>query len=389
VSRRRYFHGRSYALARRCNEQRSRLLPSEEANQIVSYVLLLCCSRNALDLDVTAYCALTNHHHLVVTDRSEGGPDSKISKFCRDLHATIAKALNRLHEVSGAVWDPTTSFSDVEIHGFEAEVAQWVYAAGQAVAAGLVERPEDWPGVHWLPEDIGRTLTAERPEVLFSTQSLDPIDEEALREAQAELRRQLDRAARDDKKRGRSRRRRQQLREERERRAQSEDPPSQQPRPGSSSLPRRVSYTVPIPQCLREAGMSVEEARVYLREALDLYVARIHEDRAERGLGFLGVEALQFQDPHSPPPMTHVDTQHPARYQTRPRLATKSLPDEVVRELKNDLMQWEHDYDQELKLLLYSPTPHRARFPKGAHLRVQETRRLGLAYRAQAPPRAA
>ena len=352
-------------------------------------MLLLACSRHAGHLDVTAYCALSNHHHLVVTDRSPGGPDSRISQFCRDLHATIAKALNRTHQVSGPVWDPTRSFSDVEIHGYEAEVAQWVYAAGQAVAAGLVERPEDWPGVHWLPEDIGRTLTAERPEVLFSTQSLDPIDEEALREAQAELRRQLDQAARDDKKRGRSRRRRQQLRQERERRSQSEDPPPQQPRPGQSSLPRKVSYTVPIPQCLREAGMSVEEARLYLREALDLYVAQIHAKRHEEQLAFLRAEALYEQDPFLPPPRTYIDTDHPARYQTRPRLATKGLPDEEVRQIKDDLLQWESDYSEELKVLLYSPKPHRARFPEGAHLRVRETRRLAIAYRAQAPPRAA
>jgi hypothetical protein len=360
-------------------------LPGEETNRVVNYVLLLCCSRNAEDLDVTAYCSLSNHHHLVVTDRSSGGPDSRISKFCRDLHATIAKALNRLHEVSGAVWDPTKSFSDVEIHGFDAEVSQWVYAAGQAVAAGLVERPEDWPGIHWLPEDIGRTLTAERPEVLFSTRPYAEVDEEALREAQAALRRQLDRQSRDDKARGRSPRRRKQLREERRRRSEAE----LRPPPSKSSLPRRVSYRVPIPRCLQEAGMDAEEARRYLREALDLYVANIHQDRAERGLGFLGLDALQRQDPHSPPPKTHVDTDHPAKYQPRPRLATKGLPDEVVLELKNDLLQWESDYSEELQLLLFSPTPQRARFPKGAHLRVQETRRLGHAYRAQAPPRAA
>jgi len=135
--------------------------------------------------------------------------------------------------------------------------------------------------------------------------------------------------------------------------------------------------------------MSVEEARLYLREALDLYVAQIHAKRHEEQLAFLRAEALYEQDPFLPPPRTYIDTDHPARYKTRPRLATKGLPDEEVRQIKDDLLQWESDYSEELKVLLYSPKPHRARFPEGAHLRVRETRRLAIAYRAQAPPRAA
>lgn len=360
------------------------MVPHPGVNRIVNYVLLLCCSRNAGDLDVTAYCALSNHHHLLLTDRSRGGPDSKISDFFRDLHATIGKALNREHKVSGAVWDPTRSFHGVEIHGFEAEVAQWVYVAGQAVAAGLVARPEDWPGVHWLPEDIGRTLTAERPDVLFSTRQLDGLDDE---EVEA-LARELDAKSKDDKRRGRTRRRRKQLRRERANRAQAKQPRLASVPSPKSSLPRRVSYTVPIPKCLQEAGMDVEEARRYLRRALDAYVAKIHEERAAEGLGFLGPEEIFRQGPFQPPE-THVDTDHPATYRPRPRLATKGLSKEEADALKSELMQWEADYAKELKVLLDSPTPHRARFPKGAHLRVRETRRLRRAYRAQAPPRAA
>ena len=386
TSARRWIKDQPHALARRTLEQRRRLAPSPEVNEVLSYLLLRECQENQADLEVTAYCALSNHHHLLVTDL-KGGADTKVSDFCRDLHATAAKTLNGLHGCSGVVWDPGTSFSGVEIHGFEAEIGQWVYVAGQAVAAGLVERPEDWPGVCWLPEDVGRTLTAKRPEILFSTRVLedDDADDEALREAQERLQRQRERWSQRDKERSRSRKRRQQLAKERERRAQgASQPPPPKPR---SSLPETVSYKVPVPKCLR--GWEIEDVRAHLRAALNLYVHEIHERRASQGLGFLGVEALRDQDPHTPPPKTKVDAHSPATYQRIPRLATKGLDKDTVRQLKDDLIQWHQDYEEAVDLLLRSPAPHRARFPVGAHLRAQEQRRIRAAYRAQAPPRAA
>ena len=255
------------------------------------------------------------------------------------------------------------------------------------MAAGLVERPEDWPGICWLPEDVGEVLTARRPESLFSTRVLgdDDFDDVALREAQENLRRQLEMSSLDDKKRGRSRRRRKQLAKERERRAQAGQVPPEAPRP-TSELPETVSYTVPYPKCLR--GWEKAEVQRYLRAALNLYVHEIHEQRAAQGLGFVGVEALRDQDPHTPPPGTQIATDAPATYRRIPRLSTRGLDKDTVRQLKDDLAEWHDDYEEALELLLRSPTPHRARFPRGAHLRAQEQRRIRAAYRAQAPPRA-
>ena len=135
TSPRRWIKDQPHALVRRTLEQRRRLAPSPEVNEVLNYLLLRECQENQADLEVTAYCALSNHHHLLVTDL-EGGADSKVSDFCRDLHATAAKSLNALQGCSGVVWDPGTSVSAVEIHGFEAEISQWVYVAGQAVAQG-------------------------------------------------------------------------------------------------------------------------------------------------------------------------------------------------------------------------------------------------------------
>jgi hypothetical protein len=385
---RRFLKDQPRALARRTLEQRRRLAPSPEVNARVRYLLLWACQRYQDEVDITAYCALSNHHHLVVTDR-RGGADSKVSDFCRDLHGTLAKTLNTLHGRSGVLWDPNSSFSDVEIHGFEAEIAQWVYVAGQAVAAGLVEHPEDWPGVCWLPEDVGRTLTAERPEVLYSTRRRgDPdAEDEALREARERLRSRLARLSEQDRQRGRSGRRRRQLAKERLNRGRAHFSPAPEVPSPSSSLPDRVSYTVPTPKCLE--GTPIEEVRAHLREALDTYLAGIHEDRRSRGLGFLGIEALQGQCPVTPPPGVGVDDEEPATYQRVPRLATRGLSEHEVKEVKSEFLRWHGEHQRGVETLLHSETPHRAIFPEGAHLRARDMRLLRIAYAAQAPPRAA
>lgn len=387
TSARRWIKDGCYALARRTLEQRRRLAPSPEVNEALNYLLLRECQENRDHVEVTAFCALSNHHHLLVTDL-QGGADSKVSELCRDFHATLAKTLNALHGRSGVVWDPGRSFNQVEVHGFQAEVAQWVYVAGQAVAAGLVEAPEDWPGICWLPEDVGRTLTAKRPDVLFSTAVLEEEEEEGDDEALRHARERLAKRSRDDKKRGRSRSRRKQLAKERERRGRRAAPETSERRQPRSSLPETVSYTVPVPRCFRDWD-DLEEVRLYLRAALNLYVHEIHERRRAQGLGFLGVEALHGQDPLTPPPQTQIATDSPATYRRAPGLATRGLDEGEVRAIKDDRIQWSEDYEEALDLLLRSPTPQRARFPQGAHLRAQEQRRILAAYRAQPPPRAA
>ena len=43
----------------------------------------------------------------------------------------------------------------------------FLYTWTNPVKDWLVERPEDWPGVKFLPKDFGRTFTATRPDEAF------------------------------------------------------------------------------------------------------------------------------------------------------------------------------------------------------------------------------
>ena len=86
---------------------------------------------------------LSNHGHLLLR------PDTtkQLSEFMRYVNSNVARKVGRLHGWTGKFWSKRYSaiiVSDEE----EAQVARLRYLLSQGVKEGLVERPEDWPGVH-------------------------------------------------------------------------------------------------------------------------------------------------------------------------------------------------------------------------------------------------
>ena len=58
--------GTTYLVTRRCFQRQLLLKPSASTSAIFSYVLALAAARYGVQ--VHAYCVLSNHFHLVVTD---------------------------------------------------------------------------------------------------------------------------------------------------------------------------------------------------------------------------------------------------------------------------------------------------------------------------------
>jgi putative transposase len=70
--------------------------------------------------------------------------------------------------VSGVIWAPG-GLNIVELETTEAIVEAIAYAIANPVAAGLVARASDWPGVTAAVTDIGeRVLSASRPDYYFT-----------------------------------------------------------------------------------------------------------------------------------------------------------------------------------------------------------------------------
>jgi REP element-mobilizing transposase RayT len=152
--------GTTYLVTRRCSERRFFLRPSDETNAIFGYVLAVAASRYGVQ--VHAYCVLSNHFHLVVTD-----PDARLPEFHRYLDGLVARAVNCSLGRWEAFWDPD-SYSAVPLESDATVLEKMVYVLANPVAAKLVRTGREWPGLWSAPDRIGgEALTFARPVGFF------------------------------------------------------------------------------------------------------------------------------------------------------------------------------------------------------------------------------
>ncbi len=152
--------GTTYLVTRRCSERRFFLRPSESTNAIFGYVLAVAASRYGIR--VHAYCVLSNHFHLVVTD-----PDARLPEFHRYLDGLVARATNSLLGRWESFWDPD-SYSAVRLETDAAVFEKIVYVLVNPVAANLVRRGCEWPGLWSHPDLIdGASSLFDRPDGFF------------------------------------------------------------------------------------------------------------------------------------------------------------------------------------------------------------------------------
>ncbi len=152
--------GTIYLVTRRCSERRLFLRPSKAANDIFRYVLAVAAERYGIL--VHAFCVLSNHFHLVVSD-----PQARLPDFHRYLDGLVARAMNCSLGRWESFWDPD-SYSAVRLETADDVLDKMVYVLANPVAAGLVRRGRDWPGLWSDPSWIGGApIEAERPKDFF------------------------------------------------------------------------------------------------------------------------------------------------------------------------------------------------------------------------------
>ena len=138
--------GTTYLVSRRCAQRQFLLRPSRRVNHIFRFCLAVAAQRNGIQLH--AYCVLSNHYHLVLTD-----PAARLPEFMHWLNEYVAKSINALLGRWEAVWAPG-SYSAVRLADSEAVMKDLVYVYTNPVDAGLVRRARDWPGALSLPSDM-------------------------------------------------------------------------------------------------------------------------------------------------------------------------------------------------------------------------------------------
>jgi len=257
-----------HMVTRRCSERRFFLKPGKLTNQIVRYALARALQLTSVEL--YAFVAEANHVHAIV-----GDPKAELPEFMGHLDSLIARALNAHYGRGENLWSPDP-FSNVEIHDEETLIRELLYVYSNPVKDGLVARPEQWPGVKTLPEDMGaRTEVVKRPEnAFFGTRTaadwiprgtLTPAE---IRQAEAEQHRQRLLARAEGKR-------------------------VRKPR---TSLPAEIPLEVKLPLLVDADEGDAFVARV--RTALELHLEEIHALREAQGkLSFLGVARIRALDP--------------------------------------------------------------------------------------------
>jgi putative transposase len=159
--------GTTYLVTRRCAQRQFLLRPSALTNSIFLYVLAVAAQR--FGMRVHAYCVLSNHFHLIVTD-----PDARLPAFEQYLDSLVARAMNASLGRWESFWAPS-SYSAVALDSPTDILNKTAYVLANPVAAGLVRRGCEWPGLWSAPERIGGPpLTAQRPSTFFKPNGLMP-----------------------------------------------------------------------------------------------------------------------------------------------------------------------------------------------------------------------
>lgn len=161
--------GSVYLVTRRCAQRQFLLQPTPAAISVFLYVLAVAARRYGID--VHAFCVLSNHYHLVVTD-----PRAQLPAFQQFLDALVARALNASLGRWEAFWAPNT-YSAVMLSSAPDIVEKVAYVLANPVTAGLVATGSVWPGLWSSPERIGgERFVARRPKEFFDPNG--PLPEE-------------------------------------------------------------------------------------------------------------------------------------------------------------------------------------------------------------------
>jgi putative transposase len=159
--------GTTYLFTRRCFQRLFLIVPSEEVTRAFGYLLAVAAERYGIVLH--AYCVLSNHYHLVLTD-----PGAQLPRFAQELNANLARFVNALHERSESVWAPG-SYSRVALKDEGSVLEKAAYTLANPVSAGLVKQGRLWPGLWSDPRRVGvKGQVFERPALFFDAEGEMP-----------------------------------------------------------------------------------------------------------------------------------------------------------------------------------------------------------------------
>jgi REP element-mobilizing transposase RayT len=150
------------------------LTPVEAINNLILYPLITYAA--FAGIQIHAFCAMTNHIHLVVTDTQ-----GLLPAFLQCFHRAVSLCLKEHTGLRGPLWDHRPP-SVVRLLTPEAVLEEIAYVLANPVRAKLVQHAHEWTGAKSCVDDIGQgVLRAERPNVFFSSKNKRWQKEAAIR----------------------------------------------------------------------------------------------------------------------------------------------------------------------------------------------------------------
>ncbi len=126
-------------ITRRTTQRLFLLKPCKAVDEVLLYCIAVAAQKYGVRIH--SVTAMTNHYHMVLTD-----PWGRLPDFERWLNAMVARALNSHYGRWENFWS-TEQPSHVQLVDAEDVLAKMVYTVTNPVAAGLVRRGEEWPGI--------------------------------------------------------------------------------------------------------------------------------------------------------------------------------------------------------------------------------------------------
>lgn len=117
------------------------LRPGRALNDVVTGVIGR--AQRKYGMKIHALVVLSNHMHALLS------PDSpqQLAAFMNYVASNVAREIGKLHDWREKFW--ARRYRGIVVsHEEEAQVARLAYLLGNGVKEGLVDRPQDWPGVH-------------------------------------------------------------------------------------------------------------------------------------------------------------------------------------------------------------------------------------------------
>jgi len=151
--------GSTYLVTRRTSGRKYLLKPTPIVKQVFLYCLAHAAS--IYNIQIHAYCVMSNHYHMVITD-----PEGRMPAFMSWLNEFIAKTLNCVWQRSENLW-ASKPYSAQRLETLDDVVDKMVYTLTNPVKAFLVSRAERWPGATSRAQAFERSLAITRPPLFF------------------------------------------------------------------------------------------------------------------------------------------------------------------------------------------------------------------------------